>query len=296
MKHQDGVFRGVRNTGLYYQGWLPEGEARAVLLIVHGLAEHSGRYMNLVNRFVPLGYAVYGIDHIGHGRSEGRRLHVDRFADYTEPLKTFSDRVRAWHPDRPVILVGHSMGGLIGALHLMAHQGQYTGAVLSGPAVKVPGNIAPATLVIGRLLSVLIPTLGLVLLEAEGVSRDPAVVKAYLADPLVCRGKVTARLGAEMLAAMERVGAEANLITLPVLILQGGADRLVDPSGALMLHEKIASADKKLIVYEGFFHEVFNEPEHDRVLSDVERWLAGHLPARPQPGRTVTHYPGVSGE
>lgn len=280
MKHQEGVFMGVRDAGLYYQGWLPEGEIRAVLLIVHGLAEHSGRYMNLVNRFVPLGYAVYGIDHIGHGRSEGRRLYVERFVDYTEPLKTYSDMVRCWQPDKPVFLVGHSMGGLIGALHLIAHQEVLTGAVLSGPAVKAPGDIPKAVILIGRVLSTLLPRLGLVSLEAEGVSRDPAVVKAYLDDPLVYRGKMTARLGAEMLGAMERIGAEANRITLPILILQGSADRLVDPSGAQMLYEKVASADKKLIVYEGFYHEVFNEPEHDRVLSDVEQWLEGHFPIR----------------
>jgi acylglycerol lipase len=280
MKHQEGVFMGVRGAGLYYQGWLPEGEVRAVLLIVPGLAEHSGRYMNLVNRFVPLGYAVYGLDHIGHGRSEGRRLFVKRFVDYTEPLKTYSDMVGCWQPDKPVFLIGHSMGGLIGALHLIDHQAELAGAVLSGPVVKVPGNISPATVAVGRMLSALIPKVGLVLLEAEGVSSDPAVVAAYLADPLVCRRRMTARLGAEMLGAIERVGAEANRITLPILILQGGADRLVDPSGARMLYEKVASSDKKIIVYEGFFHEVFNEPQHDRVLSDVEQWLEGHLPLR----------------
>ena len=271
---------GVRKTALYYQGWLPEGEIRAVLLVVHGLAEHSGRYMNLVHRFVPLGYAVYGIDHIGHGRSEGRRLHVESFVDYTEPLRTCAGMVRCWQPDRPIFLVGHSMGGLIGALHLIDRQEALTGAVLSGPAVKAPGDIPKTVIFIGRILSVLLPRLGMVRLEAEGVSRDPAVVKAYLADPLVCRGKMTARLGAEMLKAMERVGVEADRIRLPLLILQGGADRLVDPSGARILYEKAASPDKKLIVYEGFYHEVFNEPEHDRVLSDVEQWLEGHLPPR----------------
>jgi acylglycerol lipase len=278
MKHQEGVFMGVRDAALYYQGWLPDGEVRAVLLVVHGLAEHSGRYTNLVNRFVPLGYAVYGIDHVGHGRSEGRRLYVESFADYTEPLKTYSDMVRCWQPDKPVFLVGHSMGGLIGALYLIAHQGELAGAVLSGPAVKAHANIPRAVILIGRVLSVLFPRLGLVPLEAEGVSRDPAIVAAYLADPLVCRGKMTARLGAELIGAMERVGTEANRITLPILILQGGADRLVDPSGARMLYERVASTDKKLIVYEGFYHEVFNEPQRDRVLTDVEQWVGGHFP------------------
>ncbi|OHE24894.1 MAG: hypothetical protein A3J94_09330 [Syntrophus sp. RIFOXYC2_FULL_54_9] len=234
--------------------------------------------MNVVNRFVPLGYAVYGIDHVGHGRSEGRRLYVERFADYTEPLKTYFDMVRCRQPDKPVFLVGHSMGGLIGALHLLAHQDDLAGAVLSGPAIKAPGNIPAGIIFVGRVLSVLVPGVGLVPpVDADGVCRDPAVVKAYLADPLVHRGKLTARLGAELIGAMEHVRAEANRITLPVLILQGGADRLVDPSGAQILYEKIASSDKKLVVYEGFFHEVFNEPQHDRVLTDVEQWLAAHI-------------------
>jgi alpha-beta hydrolase superfamily lysophospholipase len=163
---------------------------------------------------------------------------------------------------------------------LIAHQDKLTGAVLSGPSIKAPGDVPKAVILIGRALSVLFPRLGLLRLEAEGVSRDPAVLKAYLDDPLVCRGKMTARLGVELLGAMVRIGVEANRITLPLLILQGGADRLVDPSGAQLLHEKVSSLDRKLIVYEGFYHEVFNEPQHDRVLSDVEQWLEGRLSVR----------------
>jgi acylglycerol lipase len=281
MRHQEGVFKGVRGMGLYYQGWLPEGEIRAVLLVAHGLAEHSGRYMNLVNRFVPHGYAVYGIDHLGHGRSEGRRLFVERFTDYTEPLKAYLDMVRCRQPDKPVFLVGHSMGGLIGALHLLAHQERLAGAVLSGPAVKAPGNIPAAIIFAGRALSVLFPGAGLVPpVDAEGVCRDPAVVAAYLADPLVCRGKITARLGAEILDAMERLRRESVRITLPLLIVQGSADKLVDPAGARLLCDSVASIDKKLIVYEGLYHEVFNEPERNRVLADVEAWLETHLESR----------------
>ena len=282
MKHQEGVFVGVRKAGLYYQGWLPEGEPKAVLLVVHGLAEHSGRYMNLVNRFVPQGFAVYGIDHLGHGRSEGRRLALERFADYTEPLKTFSAMVRCWQPDRPVFLVGHSMGGLIGATYLLTNQEELAGAVLSGPAVMPPGHISAATIFAGRVLSVLFPSAGIVDRgPMDDICRDPAVVAAYIADPLVYKGKITARLGAEMLGAMEHLRKEAGRIRLPLLIVQGGADRLVNPAGAQVLYDGVASPDKRLIVYEGFYHEVFNEPEHDRVLDDVERWLGEHL----APGR-----------
>jgi acylglycerol lipase len=279
MKHQEGFFTGVQDAGLYYQGWLPDGEAKAVLFIVHGLGEHSGRYMNVVNRFVPEGYAVYGIDHLGHGRSEGQRLMVERFADYTEPLNAMFAMIRGWQPGKPVFLVGHSMGGLIGARYLTAHQTGLAGAVLSGPAIRPPGNIPKAVILLGRILSFLIPRMGLVPLRAAEVSRDPAVVEAYLADPLVCKEKITARLGAEMLGAMERIREEAGRISLPLLIVQGGEDKLVDPTGARLLYDAVSSIDKKLIVYDGLYHEVFNEPEHDRVLADVEAWLEAHLPA-----------------
>ncbi|MBU1964880.1 MAG: lysophospholipase [Proteobacteria bacterium] len=276
MKHQEGFFNGVRDHRIYYQYWLPETEPKAVLLVVHGLAEHGGRYMNLVNHFLPLGYAVYAADHLGHGSSEGTRVYVERFTDYTDTLVTFHEMIRGWQKDKPVFLVGHSMGGLIGALYLLDHQDELAGAVLSGPGVKVPDDISPVTIFAGKVLSILMPRLGLIQLEAEGVSRDPAVVKAYETDPLVYRGKITARLGVEMIKAMKQVSAEESRISLPLLILQGGADRLVHPSGAQMLHDGVASVDRKIILYDGLYHEVFNEPEHGRVLRDVEMWLAAH--------------------
>lgn len=274
MKQQEGFFKGVRDTRIYFQSWLPEGEPKAILLIVHGLAEHSGRYMNLVNHFVPLAYAVHGFDHPGHGKSDGTRVYVERFEDYTGTLKIFFDRIR---PGKPVFLVGHSMGGLIGAVYLLDHQRELTGAVLSGPAVKVPDKITPTIVLMGKMLSALMPRFGLLGLEAEGVCRDPAVVEAYISDPLVHRGKTTARLAAEMLKAMQHISVQASKIKLPIMIVQGSADRLVDPAGARMLYDTVGSADKEIKIYEGFYHEVFNEPERERVLRDVERWIEAHL-------------------
>ncbi|MBW2353083.1 MAG: lysophospholipase [Deltaproteobacteria bacterium] len=273
MKHQEGHFKGIGEMNIYYQCWLPEMEPKAVLLVVHGLAEHSGRYMNLVNHLVPLGYAVYGLDHVGHGRSEGARVYVRRFHDFTDTLGIFSRMIREIHPGRPLFLVGHSMGGLIAAIYLLDHQEEFTGAVLSGPGVKIPDNISPVTILLGRFFSAVMPKVGLISLDAEGVSRDKAVVKAYLGDPLVYTGKTTARLAAELLRAMKRVEAEAAGITLPLLIVQGGKDRLVNPDGARMLHKRVGSPDKTLRIYEGLYHEVFNEPEHPKVLDHVEEWL-----------------------
>jgi len=280
MKHQEGFCKGVRDTRIYFQNWLPEMEAKAVLLIVHGLAEHSGRYMNIVNHFVPLGYAVYGIDHPGHGKSEGVRVYVERFEDYTNTLKLYFDMMRRWQPDKPIFLVGHSMGGLISVVYLLDHQTELTGAVLSGAPVKVPSNITPVVLFLGKILSALMPRLGLLGLEVDGVCRDPAVVQAYVSDPLVHKGKYTARLAAEMLKAMQHVSTEAEKITLPIMIVQGSADKLVDPAGGHMLYDAVSSADKEIKIYDGLYHEVFNEPEHEKVLRDVEVWLEAHLGSR----------------
>ncbi len=280
MEHQEGTFTGIRGETIYYQSWLPQGEPKAILLIIHGLAEHSGRYANVVNHFVPMGYAVYGVDHVGHGKSSGTRVYVERFGDYTDTLKTYFDMVRHWQPAKPVFLVGHSMGGLIGAVYLLDHQAKFTGAVLSGPAVKIQDDVSPAFIFVGKVISVLMPKMGVIRLEAEGVSRDPAVVQAYVNDPLVYCGKVTARLSAELVKAIRRVTAEAANIRLPILILQGGADRLVDPQGARILYDAVSSVDKTIKIYDGLYHEVYNEPERDRVLGDVEAWLEAHLGGR----------------
>jgi len=280
MKHQEGFFKGIREANIYFQSWLPESEPRAVLLIVHGLAEHSGRYGNVVDHFVPLSYAVYGIDHLGHGKSDGTRVYVERFDDYTNTLKVYVDMIHGWQPDKPIFLVGHSMGGLIGAVYLLDHQAELAGAVLSGPAVKIPKHVTPAMLFVGKMLSALIPRFGLLALSADGVSRDPAVVQAYVSDPLAHRGKATARLAAEMLKAMQTISGQAAKITLPIMIVQGSADRLVDPAGARMLYGAVSSVDKEIRIYDGLYHEVFNEPEHEKVLRDIEIWLEAHLGPR----------------
>ena len=277
MKHQEGYLKGVQDTNIYYQYWLPEGELKASVLVVHGLAEHSGRYMNVVNHLVPSGYAVYGIDHIGHGKSDGERVYVERFQDYTKTLKIYFNMIRDWQPEKPIFLIGHSMGGLISAAYLLEHQDELTGAVLSGPSIKVPDNISPATIFVGNTLSVIMPKVGILQLDAEGVSRDPAVVDAYVNDPLVYTGKISARLSAELLKTMQRVTEGAAEIRLPILIVQGGNDKLVDPSGAQLLYDSVASRDKTIKIYDGFYHEVFNEPEHEQVLSDVKTWLEIHL-------------------
>jgi len=277
MKHQEGHLRGIRDTDIYYQYWLPEDDPKAILLVVHGLAEHSGRYMNVVNFLVPSGYAVCGIDHIGHGKSGGDRVYVERFNDYTKTLKKFLDMIREWLPEKPIFLIGHSMGGLISAAYLLEYQDELSGAVLSGPSIKVPDNISQTTIFLGKMLSIIMPKAGTIQLDAEGISRDPAVVDEYVNDPLVYKGKITARLGAELLKVMQHVTDQSSKIRLPIMIVQGSDDKLVDPSGARLLYDLVSSKDKKIKIYNGFYHEVFNEPEHEQVLNDVKTWIEAHL-------------------
>ena len=279
MIHQEGTFKGIRNADVYYQCWLPKEEPRGSLLIIHGLADHCGRYGNFVNHFVPRGYAVYGIDHPGHGKSEGKRVFIKKFGDFIENLNTYLEMILTWQPGKPVFLYGHSMGGLIGSIFLLENQKKITGAILSGPGVKVPENISSGVILAGKVFSILMPGFGLIGLDASHVSRDPAVVQAYIDDPLVFSGKTTARLAAELLKAMKRISSESEKITLPILILHGGDDKLVDPASAQMLYDKVTSQDKTLKIYDRLYHEIINEPERDTVLADMEKWLEKHLPS-----------------
>jgi acylglycerol lipase len=277
MKHEEGTFQGAHAHQIYYQTWLPDGTPKAILLIVHGLGEHGGRYGNVVNRFVRQGYAVYALDHIGHGRSEGGREQIDRFSDYTETLKRFVEMVKTWQPGRPLFLLGHSMGGLIAVRYLLDHQHEFRGAIISAPALKAGDGVSQATITIGKLLSKVAPSMGVLALDASLISRDPVVVTDYEQDPLTFHGKTPARLAAEMLNSMSEVEGRMREISLPFIVLQGTDDQLVNPAGAEMLYEHAGSVDKTLKTYDGLYHEVLNEPEHEQVLDDVEAWLTVQL-------------------
>ncbi len=277
MDHVEGTFKSVRDVNIYYQAWLPDGNVKAVLFLVHGLGEHCGRYTNVVNHFVPLGYAVYGLDHIGHGKSEGEREVIEHFTDFTDTLALYYAMVKGWQPGKPVFILGHSMGGLITCYYLLEHQADFKGAIISAPAIKVSDNISALTIFMGKILSRIAPKAGVIGLDATNVSRDPEVVKAYVNDPLVFHGKTPARLAAELLKAMVHVTAEADKITLPFIVVQGGEDQLVDPGGAQLLYDKAGSKDKSLQVYKGLYHEVHNEPERATMFKDVETWLAAHI-------------------
>ncbi|MBL8651541.1 MAG: lysophospholipase [Sphingopyxis sp.] len=262
---------------LHITHWLPAGLPKAVILLAHGYAEHAGRYTHVAKRLTDAGYAVYAIDHWGHGRSDGTPGFVPRFSAFTDGLAELLTLVEVNHGETPRLLLGHSMGGLISTLLLIERQSAFVAAALSGPAI-VPG--APPsrfTIWISRFLSRFFPRLGVLALDANGVSRDPAVVAAYRADPLVYPGKIGARLGKEFMDAMAAAQAGAPKITLPILFQHGEKDSLAAVAGSQYLFDHVGSADKTLKIYPGLFHEIYNEPEQEAVLDDLVNWFDAHV-------------------
>ena len=274
---------GTGGLRIYWQSWLPEGPTRAVIVLAHGYGEHSGRYRHVAVRFADEGFAVYALDHRGHGRSEGRRPIIDRMDHAVADLDSLVRIASAEHPDQRLFVLGHSMGGCIAVSYAMRHQDRLDGLILSGPLAALEAA-SPIVRMLARGLSAIAPGYPVTEIDASLISRDPAVVRDYEADPLVHHGKMPARTAAEMVAAVESFPDGVPEITVPVLIAYGTADGLCPPAGSLMLHQRIGSPDKTLKPYEGLYHEILNEPEQDQVMDDICGWLEAHTPLSPAGG------------
>lgn len=276
MKHLEGSFRGSGNLDLFYQSWHPEDQPRAALALVHGFGEHSGRYPNVVNHFVPRGYAVYGFDHRGHGRSPGQRGHINAWSEYRDDVRAFVQLVTARESPRPIFLWGHSLGGLIVLEYALHYPEGLRGVIASAPLLGQAG-ISPILIALARVLSRVAPTFSLSTgLDATTLSRDPAVVKAYTSDPLV-HSLGTPRLSTEISAAQTWTLAHASEWRVPLLLFFGTADRLVPPENTRKFFDAITFPDKHKIEYEGAYHETHNDIIHAQVMADVEQWLQTHL-------------------
>ncbi|MDQ6806026.1 MAG: lysophospholipase [Actinomycetota bacterium] len=272
----EGRFTGVGGVNIFWRSWLPPGPCRGVVVIAHGAGEHSGRYAHVADRLVAEGYAVYAIDHRGHGRSEGPRAYIDRMDNAVADLDTLVLRAAEEQRGVPVFLLGHSMGGTVSLCYALRHQDRLRALALSGPLAALEAA-SPALRVVAKTLSVLTPRLPVIAVDSSLVSRDPAVVQAYNADPLVHHGKLPARTVAELGAAIESFPSRAPEITVPTLILYGTADGLCPTEGSVMLGQRIGAADLTVKSYPGLFHEILNEPEREQVMDDLCSWLEAHV-------------------
>jgi acylglycerol lipase len=273
--HVEGTLTGVRGVRLYWQGHLPDGEPRGVLLICHGLGEHSGRYRNVADALLPDGWAVYGLDHRGHGRSTGRRAHLDGYPNWLADFDTFRRHVVARHPGLPVFVLGHSMGGQIALAYALDHPDDLAGLVLSAPAMASRA-VAPAAVPVLRALARVGPRLRLAGIDVTRISKDPAVVTAYRADPLVHQGKPTLALMYGLFLQFAPLTQRAGELRMPVLLQHGRLDVLTEPSGTEGLAAALGSPDRTVRWYDELWHEIYNEPERDAPLTDLRAWLADH--------------------
>ncbi|MBP8665288.1 MAG: lysophospholipase [Syntrophaceae bacterium] len=278
MKTQSGNFKVHDGTSIYWKGWTPDNAPKAVVHVIHGYAEHIDRYGNVVGELLPAGYAVFGTDHRGHGKSEGKRGHVMSFQEFIDDEKQFQREViRTKFPKLPCFVLGHSMGSLI-AMNLVEQSAEgIRGLVLSGTGSRPGTNIPKILLAATRILSRLLPSIHVKSpLPPDFISRDPEVVKAYVEDPLVYN-VITPRLAYEMNRYVV-IGAEnSGEIQIPVLIQLGSRDTAF--SGQKELFEMVGAKDKTFKLYEGLKHEVYNELAQDRikVLQDLRLWLDAHV-------------------
>jgi len=256
---------------------------RATVVLAHGVNEHLGRYGGVVAALTDAGFSVVGHDHRGHGRSGGRRGHVDEFEDYARDLVALVERECERAPNDRVILLGHSMGGLIAAQAALMAQPQLAALVLTSPALRIgagmPGWQRRVFLLLGRFLGNLPTPPG----KPGGLSRDPAIEEAFGQDELNNLDRTRLRLARQIYLGGEAALARAGEMRLPLLVLHGTADTITDPVGSSAFVERAASPDKQLKLWPDNRHELFNDLDKAEVIAYLLGWLDTRFP-RPEEG------------
>ena len=275
MTRTDGTLTSRDGTELFFQHWSVEGPTKAVLCLVHGLGEHSGRYDDVAATFNAAGYAVIAFDTRGHGRSPGQRGHTP-FDRTMEDVTALIDRAAELYPGLPRFLYGHSLGGLIVLTHCLRVHPEITGVVATSPGLASPLLDQKLKIGAAKLLGSVLPTVTVPTgLDANLISRDPEVVKVYLDDPLV-HDKSTLALGRDGALAAEYALEHASEIDVPLLIVHGTGDEITDARGSEQFLAQVPG-DKTLNLYDGYYHETHNEPESAQVLADTIAWLDAHV-------------------
>ncbi len=276
--HEEGKITGKNEIELYYQSWLSPKE-KGIVVIVHGLGEHSGRYSNLVNQLNGKSLSIYAMDLRGHGRSGGKRGHVDSFLDYIHDVKAFIELIKEKHTNIPVFLLGHSMGGNIAMRYALTYQEDLSGLILSSNALKPLINKPALVQGMASFMSAVLPGLQ----QSNGInpellSHDEEVVALYQQDELV-HDKVTLRWFTEFFNNAENCVDRAIEIRIPILLIHGSDDQIAHPDGSELIFEKVSSTDKELKIFDALYHELMNEIGKDRskVLTLISKWLSSHL-------------------
>jgi len=266
--HEEKMIVTPDGTELFHIQDLPE-DPKAIIVLVHGLAEHCGRYDYVVRKLNEFGYGVYRFDNRGHGRSGGKRGYLDDFHKFIDDADLFVDQAKKENPGLPLFMLGHSMGGFITAGYGSKYPGKLKGQIFSGPVIielpifdplkEMDVEKAPETPIPNSLSAL--------------ICRDQQVVKDYENDPLVLKETTLKLLTTVFIDGVSWLGENLKNYSYPCLILHGGDDQIVDKASAQYLFENIASKDREIKIYDRFFHEILNETEKDDVLSDIRKWV-----------------------
>ena len=274
-----GTFSTADGITIYYREWAatnPEG----LVIFVHGLGEHGGRYGELASFLCDNGFACAAMDNRGHGKSTGRKGHINIFNDLASDLDTFINILSDENETRPLFILGHSLGGLITLYLIKNEMPNLDGVIVSAPPLELKVQVPQIKIWLGKFLSGFLPMLTLSNeIDPAMLSHDAEMVEKYETDPLV-HNKISARMFTEMMGASDSVKDGGYNSTSPILLIQGEDDPIVDPEGTYRFFEKLGQENKELIKYPGFYHESLNEREREKVFKDISSWLRKTLKSK----------------
>ncbi|XP_051509227.1 monoglyceride lipase isoform X1 [Myxocyprinus asiaticus] len=271
---------------LFCRCWEPDSPPKALVIVVHGAAEHCGGYADIAHSLMQHGMLVFAHDHVGHGQSEGERMNIKNFQIYIRDCLQHIDIMKAQYPNLPVYIIGHSMGGAISILTACERPQDFAGVVLIAPLVQMnPESATPFKIFLTKILNRLAPKLSLGSIESKLVSRDPKQVEAYETDELNYHGGLRISFGMQLMDAVARIEREIPNITWPFFILHGDEDKLCDIRGSHLMYNEAKSTDKKLKVYEGAYHALHHElPDTtESVLKEIGTWILDRLSTTNEP-------------
>lgn len=275
MAAEEATFESAGGIEIFYRTGQPAGEARAVVVICHGVNSHGGQHTWAAEQLVASGYAVLALDLRGRGRSQGERFYVEDVADYVADVAGTIAIAKARFPGLKVFLLGHSAGGVVSATYVLDHQSELHGFICESFAFQVPAPGFALAAIKG--LSHIAPRLGVLKLRNEDFSRDPAKVAELNADPYTQNETQPAATVAALVRADERLREEFPTVTLPVLIMHGTADKATVCQGSEFFYETTGSADKTLKLYKDHYHDLLADLGKEEVMADIEAWLEARL-------------------
>ncbi|HTF20671.1 MAG TPA: lysophospholipase [Chryseolinea sp.] len=274
MQPKTSTFDNQAGLKIFTRAWSPVGNPRGAIVIVHGLNSHSGYYQWVADQLTELNYAVYALDLQGRGQSEGERFYVESIYDYVTDVDQLVDIAKSEHQGLPVFMLGHSAGGVIACLYVLEHQEKINGLICESFAYQIP---APDfVLAVLKGLSHVAPHLHTVKLKNEDFTRHAEMVAFMNNDPLIARESQPTKTMEQLVIADERLKKEFSHITLPVLILHGTHDKATKYSGSEFFYAHAGAPDKTLKLYEGHYHDLLNDVDKEKVMTDIQQWLVQH--------------------